>query len=241
MLRLLKFEIQKKWKMSVGALAAYFIVYIGFYLKFKSDGYVELDEFGLQLVFFVVLAVALMIFSMIGAVNNLRLEAKNSTRDLYFSIPLTAYSKIGSKVIISLVEVFGAATIGIISAGKAIGALTKTDWLTELIKESIDLSTLDWIYLFADQIIGGAITLLIVYLSFALFRTFFSQVKLGWLITIIIYIGLNIAYRVALGNILGGVDLTDSSKFIILGGFVIFAAGLFALIGYLFENRVSFD
>lgn len=113
--------------MSLGVLAAYFLLYFGFYLKFKSDGIFNLEEFGLQLLFFVLLGSALFFGAMVGAVNNLRLEAKNSTRDLYFSVPISAYSKIGSKVIVSLLEVFGAALIASISATKAIESLTRTN------------------------------------------------------------------------------------------------------------------
>ena len=244
MFKLLSFEIQKKWKMSLGILLAYFILYFGFYFKFKSDGIFNLEEFGLQLLFFVLLGSALFFGAMIGAVNNLRLEAKNNTRDLYFSVPMSAYSKIGSKVIVSLTEVFAAAVIASISATKAIESLTRTNLLSNFFEEVFNQPVDVLIYFGTTQVIQAFLTLLIVYLSFAIFRSFFSQVKLGGLITLVIYVALNYGLGKIVNLFFSGlsdIGSTDLSSWLTLGGFALFTAFIFMVVGYLFENRVSFD
>lgn len=244
MFKLLSFEIQKKWKMSLGILLAYFVLYFGFYFKFKSEGIFNLEEFGLQLLFFVLLGSALFFGALVGAVNNLRLEAKNNTRDLYFSVPISAYSKIGSKVIISLTEVFAAAAIASISATKAIESLTRTNLLSEFFEDLFNVPADVLIYFGTTQVIQAFLTLLIVYLSFAIFRSFFSQVKLGGLITLVIYVALNYGLGKIVNLFFSGlsdIGSTDLSAWLTLGGFALFTAFIFMVVGYLFENRVSFD
>jgi hypothetical protein len=244
MLKLLSFEIQKKWKMTLGVLLAYFVIYFGFYLKFKSDGILNLEEFGLQLLFFVLLGSALFFASVVGAVNNLRLEVKNSTRDLYFSIPMSSYSKIGSKVTVSLVEVFAAGIIASISATKAIESLTKTNLLSKFFEEVFNQPTDVLIYFASTQLVQSILTLLIVYLSFAIFRSFFSQIKFGAIITIVIYVGLNYGLGKIVGLFFSGlteIGSTDLSAWLALGSFALFTVFIFLVVGYLFQNRVSFD
>lgn len=37
MIRLFKYEFQRKWKMSLGLLALYFVIYFGFLIKFNAE------------------------------------------------------------------------------------------------------------------------------------------------------------------------------------------------------------
>jgi len=244
MIKLFKYEFQRKWKVSIGLLLAYFLVYFGFLIKFKSEGSYSIETFGFQLIFFILLGSALSFGSIVGAVNNLRLEAKQSTRDLYFSIPMSAYAKIGSKVIVSVVEVFTAGFIAIYTAVKAIEHLTGVTLWKTAIKEILSQPMDQLIFAVVANIVYAVLMILIVYLSFAIFRSFFSQVKFGGIITIVIYIILN--YLLVKGGTVffGNVEETALEGFalwMMLAGFTAFTTCIYLLIGFLFEKRVSFD
>lgn len=244
MFKLLKFEVQKKWKLSLGALAAYFIVYFGFYTKFKLEGDFTLDSLGMKLVFFVLLATALFVFSMISAVNNLRLEAKHRTRDLYFSVPISAYKKIGAKVIVSFVEIVTASLIALTTPILAIEGLAKTDEISKFFLQIFDMPTGVLIFAILISLVEMIMSLLIIYLSFAVFRSFFSQVKFGGLITVVIYIVLSIVIGQIGSMAFAGMSTlsqTDVAMWVSLGLYSLMTAVVFVIIGYLFEHRVSFD
>ena len=244
MIKLFKYEFQRKWKVSIGLLLAYFLVYFGFLIKFKAEGSYSIETFGFQLIFFILLGSALSFGSIVGAVNNLRLEAKQSTRDLYFSIPMSAYAKIGSKVIVSVVEVFTAGFIAIYTAVKAIEHLTGVTLWKTAIKEILSQPMDQLIFAVVANIVYAVLMILIVYLSFAIFRSFFSQIKFGGIITIVIYIILN--YLLVKGGTVffGNVEETALEGFalwMMLAGFTAFTTCIYLLIGFLFEKRVSFD
>ncbi len=118
MFRLLKFELKKSGKTMMLALAGFFIVNYAFLLKFKGDGSFTVSEFPFQVVFFIALSSALFVGSAIAAVNNLRLEVKDPTRDLYFTIPLSAYQKILSKIAFSTIQLVLAAGIALLTCLK---------------------------------------------------------------------------------------------------------------------------
>ncbi|MBN2794036.1 MAG: hypothetical protein JXR88_01420 [Clostridia bacterium] len=258
MIRLFNYEIQRKWKTSLGILGLYFLIYFGFLLKWNKEIRSVMDNmnmsnfdmdlliqtFGFKIIFFIILASGLFFASIIGAVNNLRLEAKQSSRDLYFSIPMTAYTKIGSKVIVSLVEVFAASFIGFVSVIKAFEFLTKFDIMKGIIDSIFAMPTDALIYMIIGNVLQSTLMILMVYLSFAIFRSFFSQAKLGWLITIGIYIGLNYLMIRFLSSILmtvGDAVKTSLSMWGLLAGFALFVGAIFFIVGFLFEKRVSFD
>lgn len=242
MLRLLKYEMQRKWKMSLGVLIGYFVLYFAMTIKFSNQQF-SIEQMPLQLVLFIILAAALGVASVIGAINNLRLEAKQNTRDLYFGLPMTAYSKVGSKVIVSLVEVAGATMIGGYTCLKAFEKLTGVKlwslFLDELAKVPLD----DLLITVFLQVTLGVMSILVVYLSFAIFRAFFSQVRFGGLITVIIYVGLNylIGRYINPALNINFDSISDQSMLIILIKNMVFTSLLFVLTGYLFEKRVSFD
>lgn len=244
MIKLLRYEFQRKWKMMIGVLLMYFVLYGGFLLKFKSDGLADFEEFGFSLVFFILLGGALVFAAALGAINNLRIEAKNPTRDLYFSIPINSYIKIGSKVIMSALEVAGAGIIAFVSATKAMEYLTGVDALKFVLDAFVANGFEVNLFLMLFQIIGGLISLLVIYLSFAIFRSFFSQVKFGGFITVVIYILLNILLGYFTRNV--SINMTSTFDFegnmwLFLGVYTLLAGGLFTLTGYLFEHRVNFD
>lgn len=242
MLRLFKYEFQRKWKMSLGILIGYFVLYFGLLIKYSNNSY-SIEQMPLQLVLFILLAGALTVAAIIGAINNLRIEAKQNTRDLYFGIPMTAYTKIGSKVIVSLVEVMGAGLIGAYTCVKAFEKLTGVSLWSNFIDELLKLPLNDLVIAVLMQITLGVISIIVVYLSFAIFRAFFSQVKFGGLITVVIYVGLNYLIGRYINPALG-MDLnhfSDQSMLFILIKNMVFASLLFVVTGYLFEKRVSFD
>ena len=244
MIKLFKYEFQRKWKLSLGLLAAYFLVYFGFLMKFKSEGTYSIESFGFQLIFFILLGSALSFSSVVGAVNNLRLEAKQSTRDLYFSIPMSSYTKIGSKVIVSVVEVFAAGFIAIYTAVQAIEHLTGVALWKPAIKEIMSQPMDQLIFTVVANIVYAVLMILVVYLSFAIFRSFFSQVKFGGIITIGIYIFLNYLLIRGSSLLFSNVQETMLDGFglwMLLAGFTVFTTSIYLLIGFLFEKRVSFD
>lgn len=258
MIRLLKYELQRKWKMSVGILGLYFLVYFGFLLKFNGEiketiGSMNMMSFdldllisayGFRIIFFIMLGSGLVFASIIGAVNNLRIEAKESSRDLYFSVPMTAYTKIGSKVIVSMVEIFAAGIIGFVSVIKAFEFLTKFDIWDDVMKAITSLPFDMLMFVIISQILEVAMMILVVYLSFAIFRTFFSQVKFGGIITFIIYVFLNYLLIRFVGELLTSIEettITDMTIWLMLFGYGLFVTAIFGLVGFLFEKRVSFD
>lgn len=242
MLRLLKYEIQRKWKMSLGVLIGYFVIYFGLIIKFSSNSY-SLEQMPLQLVLFIILAAGLFVASGIGAINNLRIEAKQNTRDLYFGIPMTAYTKIGSKVIISLAEVGGAIIIGGYTCVKAFENLTGVALWSMFLEELSNVPLDELILAVLLQISLGVMSILVVYLSFAIYRAFFSQVKFGGLITIVIYVLLNYVIGRYINPALGMSleRFSEQTMWSVLLKNLLFTGAVFGITGYLFEKKVSFD
>lgn len=249
MLRLFKYEIQRKGKAMLLTLVGYLLINVVFLLKFKGDGTFSIEDMPFQVVLFIILASGLWIVSLIGAVNNLRLEAKLPTRDLYFSLPLTAYTKIGSKVILSTVEMVGAGLIAAITCMKSIEYLTHFNvlklFINELAKTETSILILGMLSIFFSIIAS----LLVVYLSFAIFRAFFSQAKFGGAITVGIYLALNyiiskFAFKgVKFGfneGVLSSGDYFSENVLPLLLTMAL-ASILFLLTSILFEKRVSFD
>lgn len=237
MIKLLKFEILKKWKMSLGVLVGYFLVYIGALMKFKAEGLVNIEQMPFKLVFFIILASALSFTAFVAAINILRVEVKQSSRDLYFSIPKTAYAKIGSKLIIAMFEMFAASAIGFYTCVKAMETLTGFAVLKEIMKVWAEVPTQDMVLLVFSQIVASALILLIIYLSFAIFRSFFSQVRFGGFITVIIYVVLMYVHIRYIFPVLE----VDNGNLVNVGILTAYTAFIFGLVGFLFEKRVSFD
>lgn len=249
MLRLLKYELKRKGKVMLAAVFGYLLINIAFLMKFKGDGNYSIEDMPFQVVFFIILASGLWVISIIGSVNNLRLETKRSTRDLYFSLPLSSYTKIGSKVILSLFEMLSAGTIAAVTCMKSIEYLTGFNVLKAFIIELQTAEASILVFVAISLVFSIAAELLTVYLSFAIFRSFFSQIRFGGAITIGIYIGLNyvISKFVFLG-VTFGYDEGMLSR----GGYfsenvvpalitVTVASVLFVITSLLFEKRVSFD
>lgn len=241
MIRLLKFEFLKKWKMSLGVLIGYFIIYFAALMKFKSSGTYELETMGFGLVFFIVLSSGLFFAAGISAINSLRVEVKNSSRDLYFSLPLTAYTKVGSKLIVATVECLLASVIGVVATMKAFQSLTGVNVLQTFINEIKQLTLMENIFSVYLIVIGGLMLLLIIYLSFAIMRSFFSQVKFGGFVTVIIYVGLMylcVKYAFPHMSIQPGPIENSIPSVLMMTGFT---GLLFFLVGFLFEHKASFD
>jgi hypothetical protein len=241
MIRLLKFEIQKKWKMSLGALLGYFLIYFGFLFKFRNDGLVSFEQMPFRLVFFILLASGLFFLAGIAAINSLRVEAKQSSRDLYFSLPLSAYTKIGSKVIVATVEATAAAVIGTLTCLRALEYLTGFAVMKQVFEGIKEVAFVDLVASFYFQLVLGILMLLIIYLSFAIFRSFFSQVRFGGMITMVIYVllmYLNIRYVFPLMSF---TEFSLSSEWFKLLLLTSYTGIVFTTVGYLFEKRANFD
>lgn len=236
MIRLLKFEIKKKWKFSLAVLIGYLLINLATWFKFKDTS----DVIFATALFFL-LAGCFVAAAFVGSINNLRIEAKKPSRDLYFSLPLSAYTKIGSKVIVSFVEVTIASIVGTVVAGHFIGLISGQGILSEIARVFNTASLEELLLAFSVQILMGLSTLLIIYLSFAIYRSFFSQVKFGGLVTVVIYLVL----MYLIGQYVFPhfvVDVTSMAKaWINVGKAAVFSAFLFMATGFLFEHKASFD
>ncbi len=249
MLKLLKFEMQRTWKTMLYTILGFLAINFALVLKFKSDGGYNIDEMPFQVVIFIIIASAFAFAAVIAAINNLRIEVKKPSRDLYFSLPLSAYSKIGAKVIFSMTQLISSAVIATFVCLKSIEAITSMNLLKLFFDGLKELNPDEMFYAVSGSILFYLSALLVIYLSFAIFRSFFSQVKFGGFITVLIYIALNyIIFRLsAIGiNSLENLAITDSSYYFYenilpMSILVVSNIVLFVLTAFLFENKVSFD
>ncbi|MCH4890546.1 hypothetical protein EZV73_23395 [Acidaminobacter sp. JC074] len=237
MIKLLKYEVIKKWKVSLSVLFAFFLTYFLALTKFKADGMMSFEEMPLRVLFFILLSGALCLLPFIGAINSMRLEVKNKTRDLYFALPLTAYKKIGSKVIIAALEMTVAYGVAVMTCFQAIESLTGFQLMNYFNDGSNSFSqVLVSLYM---QLVAYLLIVLIIYLSFAILRTFFSQIRFGGMITAVIYVVLMYLH---IRYVFPFISLDNTSQDWLQAGLLTIYTGLiFALVGYLFEKRVSFE
>ncbi len=249
MLKLLKFEVLKKRKAVIMSILAYLVVNFALVMKFKTDGPVSLDgELAFPLVILIVVASGFLLLAFIGAINNLRVETKNSSRDLYFSLPMSSYTKIAVKTIVSTIEILGAFLIAVIVYFQSFKILTGMN----LLKTFLDgIDTAQMSNLFSSSIISVLyviISVLLVYLAFAIFRSFFSQIKFGELFTILIYVLINylmiryVFVHIGFSQIIKNAQESIEPNVLMSLLSILGVTGvLFIIVGYLFENKVSFD
>lgn len=251
MLKLIQFEIQRKWKAHLLALGLYEIANLLLVLKIQSlnPGMTSMQNGMVAFVF--LLGMVLPIVSFFDAVNSLRIEAKQSTRDLYFALPYSGYEKIGSKLLVSGISMMLAIGTYVITGLASVEFLSQEPILRELsdilVKQFSDLS-----FMVLMTFVSYTLFIAMIYLSFGLFRSFFSQLKAGGFITFVLFIAVTFLYNRYVGPLAEfaphqNVILVTDSLNLWKSGANVFAiqsvslAGIYALTGYLFENRVNFD
>ncbi len=255
MLRLIGFEIQRKWKMTMMALGAYFI------LMYIASLYVkkEIVEMGFQvlggqspdlpevtmLIFF--MGFGLIVVSVIDAVNNMRLELKRTSRDLYFSIPISSFQMLGAKLFVSVVEVLVALSLGLLSIFYALEKIIGYKFIGEMF-DGIFEYFVNFSYLATEIALSVSLLILLVYVTFAIYRSFFSQFRFGGIITLVIYVIIMYLYFKYIGQYieLNFSNESTSTNLWVLGIWPLIASitsnvVLFGLTGYMLERRVNFD
>lgn len=251
MLKLIKFEIQRKWKYYLAALGLYELANILLILKIQSMNLVDMNMESASLGFFFLLGMVLPVLAFVDSVNTLRIEAKQPTRDLYFTLPYSGYEKIGSKLFVSGMSMMLALAGYVLTVLGSIEYLTQEPMMKPLL-EAITKHFPDLSFMALITFVSYTLFIGMIYLSFGLFRSFFSQLKAGGLITLILFIAVTYLYNRYVGPLAEfnpqqtGLLPTESLHLWQSGGNVlaiqsISLAVIYALTGSLFENRVNFD
>lgn len=249
MLKLTLFELQRRWKLFAAVLFFYELANLALVFKLKSLMPLGMSMDSELIGFVVLLATAPVVLAFIDALNSLRLEAKQSTRDLYFALPNTAFSKIGSKLFISFATMVMASIISVVTVLATMQILTGefviSDALKGIVENFSDVS-------FVLSYMGVSYTLLIgmIYLSFALFRSFFSQIKFGGMITFALFVGVSYVFE-KIGQPFARLNFEEH---FISDGLNLWASGglsfgiqclslvaVYVLASLLFEHKASFD
>lgn len=194
MLKLTLFEIKRRWKLFVAVFFLYELANLALVYKLKSLMPLGMNTDNELIAFVVILAAVPVVLSFIDAVNGLRLEAKQSTRDLYFALPYSAFSKIGSKLLVSFVSMMLAGLTSVITVLATIQHLTGVFAISDAIR-AISENLPDAIFVVSYLTVSYVLFIGMIYLSFALFRSFFSQMKFGGLITFALFIGVSYVFE----------------------------------------------
>ncbi len=255
MLRLLIFELQRKWKPALATVAAYLVLNYVLFLKLndvisKSTNLLETATSGdlpeiAMFVFF--LGFGVVVLALIDAVNNMRLELKKSTRDLYFSIPIGSFQVLGAKLIVSVIGIIASSVLSVLTIFYTVEKLVNYNFL-EQIFSGIRTNLVNFSYMATEITLSISVIILLIYVTFAIYRSFFSQFKFGGIITIVIYALINYLYFRYLGQYieldletygeLGNLWVEGVWPFVAL---VVSNTVLFGFTGYLLERRVNFD
>ncbi|MCK8060145.1 MULTISPECIES: hypothetical protein [unclassified Fusibacter] len=245
MLKLLVFELQKKWKVLLGAFGLYELANLILAVYLTSSGRIKTSDEYIAFIF--LLATCFWFAAIVDCINNLRLEAKRSTRDLYFSLPYSGFTKIGSKLILSTVVMTLASGIAAVTTLFTTEKLLNEPVFTEALK-FMQMNLGNTSYILIASIFQIIFFIAMVYLSFAIYRAFFSQLKFGGFITFMIYLAINYLYF----KLVGGLEVTgNDTTFMTMSlwktewlelavvGLSIMAS--YGITGYLFEKKANFD
>lgn len=249
MLKLTLFEIKRRWKLFAAVLCFYELANLALLFKLKSLMPLGMNMDNELIAFVVILAAAPIVLAFVDAVNGLRLEAKQSTRDLYFALPNTGFSKIGSKLFVSFVSMTLAGLTSIITVLGTMQYLTGEFAISETIK-AISENFADVSFVVSYMAVSYTLFIGMIYLSFALFRSFFSQMKFGGVITFALFLGVSYVFE-KLGQPFARFNIEQS---FIPGTISLWSHGgmsfalqcislviVYGLTSLLFEYKASFD
>lgn len=253
MFKLMKFEVKKKWKMHAITTGVFIllmsILAIWMSPSFKVANIVSFDGNGPNLpyefIWSIVIASSFFGLSILDAINNIRIELKKNTRNLYFSVPLSAYKMIGAKLLYSIITIGIAGFLSLSSIILSLQYLVNFNFVNFIFENMPSITDMLWFFLASG--LGGLNFLLLIYLTFAIYRAFFSQFKFGGLITFVLFVGISIGYNRLISFV---VRMTESLSMDVLsveftyyslGMSAVLAAIMFFVSGYLLENRANFD
>jgi len=194
MLKLTLFEIKRRWKLFAAVLFFYELANLALIFKLKSLMPLGMNMDNELIVFVVILAMAPIVLAFVDAMNSLRLEAKQSTRDLYFALPNNGFSKIGSKLLIASVTMTLAASLSIVTILATFQVLSGEFVIAEAIN-GLKENFRDVSFVLSYITISYALLIGMIYLSFGLFRSFFSQIKFGGVITFALFLGVSYVFE----------------------------------------------
>ncbi len=239
MINLLKYEFKKKYKVYAVILIAFIILNVFFKLTQEALNFVDLSESVVSFAVTIIFSFSLTILAMVSVINNLRLEVKNPTRNLYFSLPISTYKKLGSKMIVAIFE---------ISAAIIIGGLTSYGFFNNMVGDfrgliNEEVLTKDIlpkvIEGFVSSLSFSILMLLIVYFSIVFYRAFLSQVKFGKVISFVLYFGilfLTLRYPIVYLR-----ESFNENSYLYSGSLAIISIILFFIVGYLLDKKTNFD
>lgn len=194
MLKLTLFEIQRRWKLFSAVLFFYELANLILVFKLKSLMPLGMNMDSELMAFVIILATAPMVLAFVDAMNSLRLEAKQSTRDLYFALPNTGFSKIGSKLLIAFVSMSLAGFTSIVTVLATFQYLTGEFAISEALK-AVSENFMDVSFVLSYMAVSYTLFIGMIFLSFALFRSFFSQIKFGGVVTFALFLAVSYVFE----------------------------------------------
>jgi hypothetical protein len=194
MLKLTLFEIKRRWKLFAAVFFFYELANLALIFKLKSLMPLSMNMDNELIAFVVILATVPMVLAFVDAVNGLRLEAKQSTRDLYFALPYTSFSKIGSKLFVALVSMLLAGLTSVITVLGTFQYLTGEFAISDALR-ALSENVADVSFVISYMTVSYTLFIGMIYLSFALFRSFFSQMKFGGAITFALFLGVSYVFE----------------------------------------------
>ncbi len=200
MLKLTLFEIQRRWKMYLAVFFFYELANVLLALKLRPMMPISGGSDSELIAFVFLLGMAPLILVFVDAINSLRNEVKVSTRDLYFTLPNNAFEKVGSKLLISLVGFIGALSIFLVTTLMTFQFLTGEFIISDIL-HALQKNISDASYVFIYISVSYALLIGMIYLAIALYRSFFSQMKFGGVITFVLFLGVSYSVQKLGANI----------------------------------------
>lgn len=243
------FELKRKWKLQLVVFFFYQLANVLLVMKLRTIMPFG-GGMGNDLIAFVyLLGMTLPVLSFVDTVNSMRLEVKNPTRDLYFALPNNGFEKVGSKIVIGLVSMSLAGLSFVFTTLASTQYLTGDYVLYDFLKALGDHMN-ELTFMITMALVSYALLIAMIYLAFALFRSFFSQWKFGGLITFGLFIAINYVlqkvvepfarFNIDVEFIGQTVNLWAIGANVLLLTTVVFTV-VYALASVLFEYRANFD
>lgn len=246
MLKLLTFEWQRRWKAAAVAFLGYAVLSLLLALWIQAKNLIAVSG-GAILILHFMLAAAFMLLVVIDGINAFRLELKQNSRDLYFAFPQSGYQKVGAKLLSSVGFTVVGGAAAILTTLAAVQYHSTNNVLGEV--WNLMVSNLGDVSFAATAAFMQLVFFYgLIYLAFAIYRAFFSQFKLGGLITILIYGGLvflEYNFFSWIESVMPNITTNSSSLWLqqwptlILLSTVV--AVTYGLGGFLMQNRLNLD
>ena len=257
MLKLMKYEIVKKYRELIIALSLFGILeVITIVLLLKKNQYTA-GGVGL----YSVTGVILFIFILVDNINMYTGDLKNKSGYMLFLTPNSGYKILGSKLIIAFLENIVAFIIyfllGIINLDIVFRIMNEQGIIDLLSQFNININVtgneIASVFIFGlIFLLGWLVFILSIYLSATIYKSVLSNVKFGGLITFVIFLLVNKILQVVY-KLFGEIIMTTSNLNWEISNFSdgLFLAGLWAILllivgaalyfitGYLLDKKVN--